>query len=185
LKIAIFNVDNGNLPYGEDDSFSILDMKVEKLPQYDVWWNKETQNFYNFAVEFSQNAGILSAGDTKPHIYRSDDGTQNITRVYHPNDKKLIDLARNTENILFTRINELYGNAENTPSEIGELYADMQNIVKAQEYEAAAKKREEIIKIQTELSERNLTQNNFNTFLVSILHEFHPVLTCRNTIRIG
>jgi DNA-dependent RNA polymerase auxiliary subunit epsilon len=100
------------------------------------------------------------------HIYRSDDGTQNITRVYHPNDKKLIDLARNTENILFTRINELYGNAENTPSEIGELYADMQNIVKAQEYEAAAKKREEIIKIQTELSERNLTQNNFNTTFI-------------------
>ena len=29
LKIVIFNVDNGNSPYGEDDSFSIVDMKVE------------------------------------------------------------------------------------------------------------------------------------------------------------
>jgi hypothetical protein len=103
------------------------------------------------------------------HIYRSDDGTQNITRVYQPNDKKLIDLARNTENIRFTRINELYGTAENTTSEIGKLYADMKLMVKAQEYEAAAKKREAIIKIQTELSERNLTQNNFNaTFIKKI-----------------
>jgi DNA-dependent RNA polymerase auxiliary subunit epsilon len=100
------------------------------------------------------------------HIYRTDDGTQNITRVYHPNDKKLIDLLRNFENLSFTRINELYGTAENKPSEIGELYADMQHKVKAQEYEAAAKKREAIIKLQSELSERNLTQNNFNTTFI-------------------
>jgi hypothetical protein len=88
LKVVIFNVANGNLPYGEDDSFSIVDMKVEKLPTYDVWWNKETQNFYNFAVEFSQNAGILSAGDTKPHIYRSDDGKFTIDYYNNIIDKK-------------------------------------------------------------------------------------------------
>jgi len=73
LKVVVYNVSNGNMPYGEDSSFSIIDMKVDKLPVYDVWWNKDTQNFYNFAVEFSQNAGILSAGENKPHIYRSDD----------------------------------------------------------------------------------------------------------------
>ena len=88
LKVVIYNVANGNLPYGEDDSFSIVDMKVEKLPTYDVWWNKETQNFYNFAVEFSQNAGILSAGDTKPHIYRSDDGKFTIDYYNNIIDKK-------------------------------------------------------------------------------------------------
>jgi hypothetical protein len=88
LKIVIYNVANGNLPYGEDDSFSIVDMKVEKLPQYDVWWNKDTQNFYNFAVEFSQNAGILSAGDGKPHIYRSDDGKFTIDYYNNIVDKK-------------------------------------------------------------------------------------------------
>jgi hypothetical protein len=88
LKIVIYNVEKGNLPYGEDDTFSISDMKVEALPIYDVWWNKETQNFYNFAVEFSQNASILSAGESKPHIYRSNDG--NFTIDYYNNiiDKK-------------------------------------------------------------------------------------------------
>lgn len=88
LKIAIFNVEKGNLPYGEDDSFSIEDMKVEPLTKYDVWWNKDTQNFYNFAVEFCQNAGILSAGESKPHIYRSDDGKFTIDYYNNIIDKK-------------------------------------------------------------------------------------------------
>lgn len=74
LKLRIFNPEFGNLPYGEDSSFKIVDIKVQKLKQYDVWWNQDTKNFYKFAVEFSENAGILSAGDKKPHIYRSDDG---------------------------------------------------------------------------------------------------------------
>jgi hypothetical protein len=88
LKIVVYNVANGNLPYGEDSSFKIADMKVEKLPTYDVWWNKDTQNFYNFAVEFSQNAGILSAGDKKPHIYRSDDNKFTIDYYNNIIDKK-------------------------------------------------------------------------------------------------
>ena len=88
LKIVIYNVANGSLPYGEDDSFSISDVKVEPLPQYDVWWNKETQNFYNFAVEFSQNAGILSAGESKPSIYRSNDGKFTIDYYNNIVDKK-------------------------------------------------------------------------------------------------
>ena len=88
LKIVVFNVANGNLPYGEDDTFTISDIKVETLPTYDVWWNKETQNFYNFAVEFSQNAGILSAGDLKPHIYRSNDNKFTIDYYNNIIDKK-------------------------------------------------------------------------------------------------
>ena len=98
LKIAVYNVMNGNLPFGEDDTFKIIDMKVDKLKQYDVWWNKETQNFYNFAVEFSQNASILSAGDDKPHIYRSDDNKFTIdyynTLKDHSTKKKLTTPAR-------------------------------------------------------------------------------------------
>jgi hypothetical protein len=88
LKIVIYNMANGNLPYGEDGSFSIEDMKVEKLPVYDVWWNKDTQNFYNFAVEFSQNASILSSGENKPHIYRSDDGKFTIDYYNNIIDRK-------------------------------------------------------------------------------------------------
>lgn len=88
LKIVIYNVANGNLPYGEDNTFLISDLKVEILPQYDVWWNKDTQNFYNFAVEFSKNAGILSAGEKKPHIYRSNDNKFTIDYYNNIVDKK-------------------------------------------------------------------------------------------------
>ncbi len=74
LELVIFNPQNGQLPYGEDTSFKLKDIQVKDLKEYDVWWNQDTKNFYKFAVEFSENAGILSAGDKKPHIYRSDDG---------------------------------------------------------------------------------------------------------------
>ena len=74
LVLSVYNAENGDLPYGDDPTFDVVDMKVNKVKEHDVWWNQDTKNFYNFAVEFSQNAGILSAGDKKPHIYRSDDG---------------------------------------------------------------------------------------------------------------
>lgn len=93
LKLKIFNVENGNLPYGEDASFNVKDVKVQKIKEYDVWWNQDTKNFYNFAVEFSKNAGILSAGDKKPHIYRSDDGKFTIDYynvIYDRNTKRLL-----------------------------------------------------------------------------------------------
>ena len=66
-------------------------MKAQKVKEYDVWWNQETKDFYKFAVEFSQNAGILSAGDKKPHIYRSDDGKFTIdyyNTIYDKQSKK-------------------------------------------------------------------------------------------------
>jgi hypothetical protein len=74
LKIIILNTANGDLPYGEDPTFSIKTIQVVKLKEYDVWWNQDTKNFYKFAVQFAQNAGVLSAGNRKPHIYRSNDG---------------------------------------------------------------------------------------------------------------
>ena len=76
LSIYIFNEENGDLPYGEDGSFEVKDVKIEKLREFDVWWNQDTKNFYKFAVNFVQNAGILSATrkDGSPSIYRSDDG---------------------------------------------------------------------------------------------------------------
>lgn len=76
LIIVIYNQENGDLPFGEDSSFSVSNFSVQKLKQYDVWWNQDTKNFYNFAVKFCQDAGVLSASkkDGKPSIYRSDDG---------------------------------------------------------------------------------------------------------------
>jgi hypothetical protein len=91
LEIHVFNVRNGDLPVGEDPSFEIANIQVEKLKEYDVWWNQDTKSFYKFAVEFSQNAGMLSAGDTKPHVYRSDDGKFTIDYynvIYDRSSKK-------------------------------------------------------------------------------------------------
>jgi hypothetical protein len=88
LKIIIYNTANGDLPFGDDPSYSIKDVKVEKLKQYNVWWNQDTKNFYKFAVEFSENAGVLSAGKMKPHIYRSNDGKFTIDYYNTIIDKK-------------------------------------------------------------------------------------------------
>tara|TARA_B110000503_G_scaffold126292_1_gene194745 strand:+ start:3703 stop:4515 length:813 start_codon:yes stop_codon:yes gene_type:complete len=74
LEIEIYNPKNGNLPYGDDNTFKIVDVKVEPVKECNVWWNDDTKNFYKFAIQFSENAGILSAGKDKPDIYRSDDG---------------------------------------------------------------------------------------------------------------
>jgi hypothetical protein len=74
IKIAIFNPNNGNMALAEDDTFSVEDVKVQRLDEYDVWWNKETKDFYKFAVSFSENASVLNAGHHKnPVIYKSDD----------------------------------------------------------------------------------------------------------------
>jgi hypothetical protein len=93
LKVVIFNPEVGDIPYGDDPSFALGDVKVSKLREYDVWWNQDTKNFYKFAVEFAQNAGILTAGDKKPHIYRSDDGKFTIDYynvIYDKASKKML-----------------------------------------------------------------------------------------------
>lgn len=90
LSIIIFNGENGDMPYGEDDSFQIKSFEVEKLQQYDVWWNQDTKNFYNFAVNFCQNAGNLSSTrkDGSPSIYRSTDGKFTIDYWDNIRDRK-------------------------------------------------------------------------------------------------
>lgn len=93
LKVVIFNNANGNLPFGEDPTFSVEDIRVQKLKEYDVWWDQDTKNFYKFAVQFAQNAGILSSGNKKPHIYRSDDGKFTIDyydNIYDNATKKFL-----------------------------------------------------------------------------------------------
>lgn len=93
MKLVIFNMENGDMPYGDDNSFKVSDVKVKKLKTYDVWWNQDTKNFYNFAVEFAENAGILTSGDKKPHMYRSDDGKFTIDyydMIYDKVEKKVL-----------------------------------------------------------------------------------------------
>lgn len=88
LKIIIYNSAMGDMPFGDDPTYTIKEVKVEKLKQYNVWWNQDTKNFYKFAVHFAENASILSAGNRKPHIYRSDDGKFTIDYYNNIVDKK-------------------------------------------------------------------------------------------------
>jgi hypothetical protein len=90
LEIVVYNEENGDMPFGEDGSFEITNFKVEKLKEYDVWWNQDTKNFYKFAVKFCQNAGILSASkkDGSPSIYRSDDGKFTIDYFTNIRDRQ-------------------------------------------------------------------------------------------------
>ena len=88
LEVQIYNPKVGNLPYGDDNTFKITGLKVEPVKECNVWWNEDTKNFYKFAVEFSENAGVLSAGQEKPHIYRSDDGKFTIDYYNVIRDKK-------------------------------------------------------------------------------------------------
>lgn len=93
LKVIIFNADNGDMPFGEDPTFNIEDINVKKLKEYDVWWNQDTKNFYHFAVHFAQQAGVLSAGNKKPDIYRSDDGKFTVDYynvIYDKVQKKML-----------------------------------------------------------------------------------------------
>jgi hypothetical protein len=129
LKLKIFNPEYGNLPYGEDISFKVSDLKVQKLKQYDVWWNQDTKNFYKFAVEFSENAGILSAGDRKPHIYRSDDGKFTI-------DYYNVIYDRNTNKRLSTpaRIGHNSGIIEVSKAKFLEYTVPMRLVILLHEY---------------------------------------------------
>ena len=93
LKVVIFNQEHGNLPFGDDPTFKIKNVQVKKVKQYDVWWNQDTKNFYEFAVEFAQDAGMLSSGKRKPHIYRSDDGKFTIDyydTIYDSKEKQFL-----------------------------------------------------------------------------------------------
>jgi hypothetical protein len=74
LSFAVFNPTKGNFPNDEDKSFKIVKFDATDLKTYPLWADKDIQNFVKFAKEFSANASVISAGDRKPSIYRSDDG---------------------------------------------------------------------------------------------------------------
>jgi hypothetical protein len=99
--IAVYNKKNGILQ-GEDPTFKISDFKQKDLATCPIWMSPETISFIKFAQEFAENASVLSAGDTVPHIYRSDDGKFNFDYYIRIRDRKT-------------------GNYVNTPARIGHL----------------------------------------------------------------
>lgn len=74
MTISIFNPKNGNYSNDEDKSFEITKFEAKELKTCSLWADRDIYNFIKFAQYFSANASVLSAGDYKPSIYRSDDG---------------------------------------------------------------------------------------------------------------
>lgn len=74
LTISVFNKANGNTKGDEDKSFIITKFEVKPIKTCTLWANKDLASFIKFAQEFSEVASMVSAGDRKPSIYRSDDG---------------------------------------------------------------------------------------------------------------
>ena len=68
MGIQIYNVAKGEQG-NNDDTFGITDVAIKKLDTADVWMDSDTREFYKFATNFCENAGILSTG-----VYKSDNG---------------------------------------------------------------------------------------------------------------
>lgn len=74
MQISIFNKANGNYPTTEDNSFEIVKFEPNELKNCPLWADKDIHNFVKFAQDFCANSSVISAGDYKPSIYRSDCG---------------------------------------------------------------------------------------------------------------
>ncbi len=80
--ISVYNKENGNLAQGEDPTFKIIKVDAQPLKRkMDCvdWDNPKIRDFVNFAQQFSNNAGILSAGKfPNGSTYISDEGNFRI-----------------------------------------------------------------------------------------------------------
>jgi hypothetical protein len=74
MQISIFNKSKGNYPSNEDKSFEIVKFEPNELKSCPLWADKDIHNFVKFAQDFCGNSSVISAGDYKPSIYRSDCG---------------------------------------------------------------------------------------------------------------
>jgi hypothetical protein len=78
MLLNVFNSKLGNAPSDEDKTFEITNFSVKPLKTYPLWHDKDIHSFVNFAQWFCANCSMLSAGDFRPSIYRSDDGKFSI-----------------------------------------------------------------------------------------------------------
>ena len=80
--ISVYNKENGNLKKGQDPSFKVVKIDARSLERkMDCvdWSNPKIRDFCNFAQQFSDNAGILSAGKfPNGSTYISDEGNFRI-----------------------------------------------------------------------------------------------------------
>ncbi len=73
-KVLDFYINNNRGNNGKDEGFEVTKFEVQDCKTYPLWADKDIFNFVRFAQEFCANASILSAGNAKPSIYRSNDG---------------------------------------------------------------------------------------------------------------
>jgi len=80
--VSVYNTANGNLKKGQDPSFKIVKVDARPLERkMDCvdWSNPKIRDFVGFAQQFSNNAGILSAGKyPNGSTYISDEGNFRI-----------------------------------------------------------------------------------------------------------
>lgn len=85
LQLAVYNRETGNRPLGSDKSFKV-DIREKALPQWNIEVDADTYDFMKFALHFSENASIKTAGTLNdPYVYSSDNGKFNIAyydRIY-------------------------------------------------------------------------------------------------------
>lgn len=90
MRLKIYNVATGNQK--KDPSFEV-EIIIKELKHYNIWMSKQDKDFLNFALFFSENAGILSAtqkirGKARPSVYVSDCGNFQINYFNVIKDKK-------------------------------------------------------------------------------------------------
>ena len=88
LVVSIYNKMNGNQNQGIDPTFKIENKKLVRLRVCDVWFDKEIREFYDFALQFAENAGIYGSGRTGASLYGSDDGKFKIAYYNIIRDKR-------------------------------------------------------------------------------------------------
>jgi len=126
--VNVFNMKTKN-PKIKDDSFKVTKIQPEELEQCAIWMNKETKSFVDFAKQFSENAGILSAGKYTPHIYRSND-----TKFHIDYFIKIFD--RQTKQVLDTpaRIGHVTGAIEVSKADFASYTVPMRMIILLHEF---------------------------------------------------
>jgi len=86
--LSVYNEANGLQRNGEDRSFKVTKIQIEKSRVCPIWMSPETVAFLKFAKKFAENASNFTAGDRIPHIYRDESNQFTIDYYIKIRDRK-------------------------------------------------------------------------------------------------
>ena len=130
LALEAFNMKNGLLPEGEDNSYQVVSLEAKPVKENPIFLTKEDQEFFRFAQWFSENASYLSAGDgVRPSIYRSEFGNFEIDYW-----KKLVDRKTGAPLNTPARIGHLTGVIELSQEKLMNMTIPMRLVILLHEY---------------------------------------------------